>query len=225
MTTPFKNTVIVSAVVHCFVLFGVLGLSNITFKKTKKVEIYKVKLVEMPKVEKAKLTTPKASKEVLQKKEKVIEKKNVTQKKKVVPKLKPEPKPKDKPMPAPEPKPKTEIAKKDEKPTSIKENVAIEKNNESNSGEFPSWYTDLIREKIYRLWQCPPGVETKEAHIRFEIERDGTILNAVIEKGSGILTFDESALIAIGRVGKLYPLPDDFKGEKLTVHFTFRREG
>ena len=207
--TSFRKIVIASTIIHFFSIMGVLGFSVISFKKVKETKVYRVKLVEASKLEKPRIeSVKKVSKEVLPKKEKVIKKKAVIEKSKELS------------------KPEDSIAKKSEIIKSLGQTEpSVEEKVKEKAGDIPSWYIDLIRERIYRLWQCPPGLEVREAVITFEIQRDGTVFNALVESSSGTASFDESALLTIGKIGQFHPLPDDFKNEKLVVHFTFRREG
>lgn len=233
MNEAFKKTILTSAAVHFSLLIILLIFSALTFKIPEKVKVYNVKLVELAEVKKtAASSVVNVPRKLIKKEQKPAIKKPVQKEVKAI--LEKPPVRKDIPKPEPvrkpaqatsKPKTETSAARKSEDIKPRTETGTILEKAEHISERLPEWYIELIQERIYRLWQCPPGADAKEAVVCFEIQRDGVILNPFIEKTSGVMLFDESALTTVGNIGKLYPFPDGFKGDKLTVHFTFRREG
>ncbi|MCB1151196.1 energy transducer TonB, partial [bacterium] len=60
--------------------------------------------------------------------------------------------------------------------------------------------------------------------IHFTVERDGRVTRETVERSSGVSLFDQEALNAVRRVGRMPPLPAGITGQNLGVHFTFTLE-
>ena len=90
--------------------------------------------------------------------------------------------------------------------------------------DFPfTYYLRQLQAKISERW-APPRPATaggERAVIMFEIGRDGSIREPVLEKGSGNALYDQSALRAIAEASPFPPLPVEFKSSSLRVHFGF----
>jgi len=92
--------------------------------------------------------------------------------------------------------------------------------------EFPyEWYLTGIKNKIENRWseleiKLLSG-EIKKVIIKFKILRNGRIERPEIEKSSGILLVDNSALRAVLSSDPLPPLPKDFGEDHLVIHFGF----
>jgi TonB family protein len=90
--------------------------------------------------------------------------------------------------------------------------------------DFPfTYYLRQLQAKISERW-APPRPATaggERAVIMFEIGRDGSIREPVLEKGSGNTLYDQSALRAIAEASPFPPLPAEFKSSSLRVHFGF----
>ena len=90
-------------------------------------------------------------------------------------------------------------------------------------GDFPyTIYIDRMTTLIGHHWARPevtPGVTTI---VKFVIDRDGTIHDAVTETASGNGTFDRAALRAVIETSPLPPLPFGYAGTYLNVHLTFK---
>jgi protein TonB len=85
-----------------------------------------------------------------------------------------------------------------------------------------------IKNKINNNW-TPPVVDLlfgdiKKVVIKFKILKDGRIERAEIERSSGFPLFDNSALRAVLSSDPLPPLPREFKGDYLGIHFGFEYE-
>lgn len=91
------------------------------------------------------------------------------------------------------------------------------------SGEIAAYYA-LIRDVYYRAWRQPgiPGRTRLDAIVRVRIARDGKILAAAIERGSGEATMDDSvraAITAVSDIGR--PLPEGLGSQFAEVTITF----
>ena len=96
--------------------------------------------------------------------------------------------------------------------------------------DFPyNYYLETIRSGIAKVWQVPQGLVSKgrrlNAIVQFRINRDGSIAQATIEEPSGFAFFDQAALRAVSLVRRFPPLPQEFGGNFLLVHFQFTYTG
>lgn len=93
--------------------------------------------------------------------------------------------------------------------------------------DFPyTYYLRLIHAKIDERWIRPGGPLTRSerAVVLFEILPDGDVRNVKVEQRSGNERLDQSALRAIQDASPFPPLPQEFKGSHLRVHFGFDSE-
>lgn len=98
--------------------------------------------------------------------------------------------------------------------TSTQPEVAIE------GGDFPyTVYIDRMKTLIGGRWFRP---QAGAATVKFTIDRDGSIHDAVVETQSGNGTFDRAALRAVLESSPLPPLPFGYSGTYLVVRLTFR---
>jgi TonB family protein len=90
-------------------------------------------------------------------------------------------------------------------------------------GDFPyTIYIDRMTTLIGHHWARPevaPGVTTI---VKFVVDRDGTIHDAVLEAESGNGTFDRAALRGVIESSPLPPLPFAYNGTYVTIHLTFK---
>src|SRR3989338_3307258 len=124
-------------------------------------------------------------------------------------------------------------------PPSVQSSLSIKKTDETvasisppvgdislDTKEFPyEWYLTGIKNKIENRWseleiKLLSG-EIKKVIIKFKILRNGRIERPEIEKSSGILLVDNSALRAVLSSDPLPPLPKDFGEDYLVIHFGF----
>lgn len=92
--------------------------------------------------------------------------------------------------------------------------------------DFPYvYYLTIIQNKIGENWRPPLDAylsrETRRAVIMFTILRTGQVVNVEVEGSSGTRLLDESALRAVEFSSPLPPLPGEFAGDRLRVHFNF----
>jgi TonB family protein len=95
---------------------------------------------------------------------------------------------------------------------------------------FPyNYYLEVIRGKVAQAWLVPEGLVSRgrrlESVVRFRILRDGTVSENVIEEPSGVGVYDQTALRAVSEARRFPPLPQEFGGEFLVVHFQFAYVG
>lgn len=91
---------------------------------------------------------------------------------------------------------------------------------------FPyAYYVQIIRDKISSNWfksLVSPGVSGYfKTTVYFKILKDGKISDLKIEESSGIQSLDLSALRAVKSSIPFPPLPRDYSGNFLGIHFQF----
>jgi TonB family protein len=93
--------------------------------------------------------------------------------------------------------------------------------------DFPfAYYLMTIRRKVAGTWNVPQSSVGGELQCRvhFRIARDGQIVSPEIELSSGVFLFDQAALRAVIEASPMPPLPDEYRGDNLGVHFSFAFE-
>ncbi|MGB8656670.1 MAG: cell envelope integrity protein TolA [Candidatus Zixiibacteriota bacterium] len=84
------------------------------------------------------------------------------------------------------------------------------------------YYLSLVFGKIRELWENPVETSsTLRVTVYFKILRDGEVLDAKVEKSSGIDLFDQSAMRAILSNAPFPPLPGEYTGAYLGIHLEF----
>ncbi len=90
-----------------------------------------------------------------------------------------------------------------------------------DQSNFPyAWYVQNMQNTIIRNWSRTTNAQGRVG-IYFRILKDGTLEGWKVESPSNNYAFDQSALNAVRRTGHVPPLPDDFQGNELGVHFWF----
>ena len=92
------------------------------------------------------------------------------------------------------------------------------------SGSFGLPYNiSLLERKIARSWRNPvSSSNTVTCTIYFQVGRDGQLIGQpVVEKSSGITTFDNEALYAIMRVDQFPAFPSSFEYDYIGIHLDF----
>ena len=82
----------------------------------------------------------------------------------------------------------------------------------------PDYLAQLVT-LIQRSWDQNQGV-VGSTTMKFTIARDGTIQAPQVEKPSGFIALDNSAMRAV-QITRLPPLPAAFQNPTLTVHMRF----
>ncbi len=90
------------------------------------------------------------------------------------------------------------------------------------TGEFccPEYVATMVV-RIRSAWNQNQG-SAGQTLVKFTIKRDGSIVDAAIERQSGTTTLDTAALRAVLGTRTLPPLPDQFPNPTLTVHLNFQ---
>jgi TonB family protein len=86
------------------------------------------------------------------------------------------------------------------------------------------WYLSNMSSILGRNWTRPlkPDIsQTFRAIIHFQVLKDGTLANIVLEQSSGDAALDRSALRAVQDSNPLPPLPFQYGKDSLGVHFFF----
>ena len=86
--------------------------------------------------------------------------------------------------------------------------------------DFGPYMRDL-QAKIKRNWDPPKSNQSKRTVLIFTIAKDGRLLNTRIYKSSGIPSVDKAALAAVEYSAPFKPLPREFRGSDIDIHFTF----
>lgn len=81
-------------------------------------------------------------------------------------------------------------------------------------------YIALMVERIRSNWD-QSHTTTGVVKVQFTIRRDGSIVNAAVEKSSGLAPLDIAALRAVAVTKTLPPLPDAFPDPTLGLHLYF----
>jgi TonB family protein len=82
-------------------------------------------------------------------------------------------------------------------------------------------YIAVMVERIRSAWQRNQGTPG-ETLVKFTIQRDGSLTNTAVERGSGTFTLDAAAQRAVLQTRTLPPLPAEFPNPTLTVHLSFQ---
>ncbi len=84
------------------------------------------------------------------------------------------------------------------------------------------YYLSLVFGRIRDTWDNPvQSSAILKVTICFKILRDGQIMDAQLEKTSGIDLFDQSAMRSIVSSAPFPPLPAEYTGEYLGIHLEF----
>lgn len=86
--------------------------------------------------------------------------------------------------------------------------------------EYPEYLLEL-RDKIQKNWRSPTLDESLVTRVFFKLGRDGRILRTFVEKRTGNIPFDMSAMTAVTKSVPFSPLPEDFKENELGIHMDF----
>lgn len=88
---------------------------------------------------------------------------------------------------------------------------------------FLKGYLDRLKGKVDRDWKAPAIVAKNppKTVISFRISKNGKISNIMLEKPSGNVVLDNSALGTIRALNNLGPLPAAYSGDSLGIHYTF----
>jgi periplasmic protein TonB len=92
-------------------------------------------------------------------------------------------------------------------------------------GNRYSYYVRIVQQKVAENWlkyEIDPNINNaKRVYIVFDIDRSGRPGNVQVEQTSGIPSLDQSAVRALQRIDTFGPLPNDYRGNKVSVEFWF----
>ncbi|MBU1349462.1 TonB C-terminal domain-containing protein, partial [Patescibacteria group bacterium] len=92
---------------------------------------------------------------------------------------------------------------------------------------FQLYYSNL-KAKVHRHWVLPENAGSKlrglEAIVVLRIRQDGHLERVWLEKSSGNLRLDSSAIRAVERAAPFSPLPSEARGRSHEVGFRFKPE-
>jgi periplasmic protein TonB len=95
--------------------------------------------------------------------------------------------------------------------------------------DFPFlYYLNIIQKKVTANWNFDyEGTVHQKVVVFFKIDKTGQVYDQKIEKSSGIAFLDQSALRAVLLSSPFPPLPGEYSGNFLGVHFgfEFKKEG
>jgi periplasmic protein TonB len=100
-----------------------------------------------------------------------------------------------------------------------------------SGGDFGSRfssYVDSVRRRISETWfmyEVDPSAAGRRVYVTFDILKDGSHTDAVIEQPSGVPTLDISAKRTIARIDRFAPLPNEYNGRSVSVEFYFEYTG
>jgi protein TonB len=96
------------------------------------------------------------------------------------------------------------------------------------AGDFGSrfaWYVNGINRTVSLQWwtqEADPRTSNGRAvTLLFDVLRDGAPTNVRVERSSNSPSLDASAIHALQRVDGFGPLPDTYRGDRITVEYTF----
>ncbi len=93
------------------------------------------------------------------------------------------------------------------------------------SGPAAQQYYALVWQKIHDAWLVPPSMAASsygyETVINITLHRDGTITDMSVEKSSGNIYFDQTAIRAIKRSSPLAPFPPSWLQQSIEIGIKF----
>ena len=142
------------------------------------------------------------------------------------PKPKPQPKPAKKPETKKEEKPEKAEKTTPEKPAEGQETPVVPQSQIAvEAVEFPfAYYLNIIQTRVTENWSPQAVREGAKTVVYFRVLPGGEISGIRVHSSSGQITFDRAALRAV-TLTRLPPLPQEFTGRHLGIHFGFILEG
>jgi len=95
------------------------------------------------------------------------------------------------------------------RPETEKKQEAVAVTSGSSEFRFPP-YVAIVRDKVERNWNPPPGAKGVKAKVQFRIVRSGRVADAKLLEPSGNFYFDQAAMRAILSSSPFPPLPEGF---------------
>ncbi len=85
-------------------------------------------------------------------------------------------------------------------------------------------YQQAINLRIEQNWQTVSVTSSRQATVRFVLDRGGNVVEVELLEPSGLAATDEAAIAAIRAATPFDPLPDLYEAETLAIRFTFNYE-
>jgi TonB family protein len=214
-----KKEFAISIAVHLMIITSLFFFSPVSEKIEGYPVVYRVGLVSFPSGGKISMGPKESGQE---KSLKPSTEKGVAIKEFIKGKTKSTKKKKQEPSKAPLHGDETKITKKDQQAAEygLGDGISSAQVDAYNFGS--PYYLSLVFGKIRDAWENPvQSSATLMTTIYFRILRDGNIVEAKVEKTSGIDLFDQSAIRAIIGSAPFPPLPGEFTGEYLGIHLEF----
>lgn len=88
-------------------------------------------------------------------------------------------------------------------------------------------YMKMLKDKIESIWKYPKEAAVRgiygDLYIRFSIKKNGALGDVELVRTSGYNDLDEAAMKALKDSEPYWPLPDDWKGDELSIlgHFIY----
>ncbi len=89
----------------------------------------------------------------------------------------------------------------------------------------PQWYLSMVRSRIKANWRINTMLGARTSIVSFRLNRNGLIENVNLEKSSGSVNFDRSAVDAVKTAGQMPYFPDEIPGTYLDIIIDFKTEG
>jgi TonB family protein len=106
-----------------------------------------------------------------------------------------------------------------------KSEVGVEVMTGSGGIDFKPYLNEVaskVRAHWFEVWpEAANGGPERRVVIQAGVDRDGTVVKLVIASASGLRPLDRAAVAAISAALPLAPIPADFRGDRVSVQFTF----
>jgi TonB family protein len=125
-------------------------------------------------------------------------------------------------------KPETEKRTASNLPVKIEklESAAIEISTASAANlTVPQWYLSMVRSRIKANWRVNVMLGARTSIVSFRLNRNGLIENVNLEKSSGSVNFDRTAVDAVRTAGQMPYFPNEIPGAYLDIIIDFKTEG
>lgn len=207
--------ILFSSIFHVIVITAALFIAYTVRARVHVPQFYSVKLVELPgDVSQAPVMTPQEQAPVVPK---AVEEPKRPPQAKTPPAVKPAPltrkdampelkdERQKKPAPISEtPRPRQETAARPQ------DAVTVAVAGAPQDKPFPPYYVAIIRDKVERNWNPPPGAKGATVQVLFTILRSGRVGESKLLASSGNFYFDQAAMRAILSSSPFPPLPEGF---------------
>ena len=107
--------------------------------------------------------------------------------------------------------------------TYLPRRVAASENDLSQEASQPNFgpYMRELQRRFAINWDPPKGRDNDKVVLIFTILKDGRLKDCKVFKSSGYAASDKAAILAVKLASPFRPLPAEYKGDSITVQFTF----